>query len=191
MSGGFITQQPTTLNAVATGKVGITQDPADLLTVGIRSGTQVIGTVNTKPPDWSTTIFSALNLTILSATAANTWVNGDYEIELHNVQYIKLIPAITVAGSVASTNVDLRFAWSADATPQTRGFVVSETLGTVASGLVPVTQAIKYWTISGNTVATIANPIIIPVQGTWLQVSGRRNQTSTTNLVVSFNAQTT
>lgn len=190
MSGGFITQQPTTLNAIATGTVGISQDPTNLLTVGIRSGTANIGTVNTKPPDWSTTIFSALSLTIPSATAANTWVNGDYEIELHNIQFIKLIPAVTVAASVASTNVDLRFAWSADATPQTRGFIVNETLGTASGGLVPVTQNIKYWTISGNTIATIANPIIIPVQGTWLQVSGRRNQTSTTNLSISFNAQT-
>ncbi len=189
MSGASITQQPTTLNAIATGKVGITQDPADLITVGLRAGTQIIGTVNTKPPDWSSVIFSALTLTIPSATAANTWVLGDYEIELHNVQYIKLIPAVTVAGSVASTNVDLRFAWSADATPQTRGFIVNETLGTASGGLIPVTQNIKYWTISGNTVGTIANPIIIPVQGTWLQVSARTNQTST-KLSVSFNAQT-
>jgi hypothetical protein len=190
MSGSSITQQPTTLNAIATGTVNIRQDPTDLLTVGLRAGTAVIGTANIKPADWSAAIYSALSLTIPSSIAVNTWVNGDYEIELHNIQFIKLIPAITTAASITGTNLDLRFAWSADATPSTRTYVTKEIEGTPSGGLIGITQAIKYWTISADAIATITTPIIIPVQGTWLQFSGRRNMISTTNLVANFNAQT-
>lgn len=50
MSGTSITQQPTTLNAIASGTVNIAQGN-ELLTVGIRDGTAIIGTVNSRPSE--------------------------------------------------------------------------------------------------------------------------------------------
>jgi hypothetical protein len=186
---------PSTLRAIVEGVVPISQPPEELLSVGLRSGTNKIGQVDSIPQVPTIARYSWISATINASVANNVWTNGNFEADVIGGTFINLVPqVIAPAPAEAGVTVDIRFSWASDATDITRRWHTLDTYDapTLEDGLnlARHQQIVPIWTIpiSGAAGGRPVN-ITLPIRGRWIRLQWRRNISIATNLELRFNAQ--